>query len=136
MKKQTLYGMLGFLSLLGLVGVGVYFLFFCPGAKWISSMTAKVGASGKKAAEALAVAQEPENTALTMKAAEILKYAGEKPDDSAWIVALCEEFFKNFKTPKYEIEKTRLKEIQASASHGFTPKRSPTPNIAASASSP
>ena len=30
----------------------------------------------------------------------------------------------------------RLKEIQASASHGFTPKRSPTPNIAASASSP
>ena len=112
-RVKVILLILGILILLGLVGVGVYFLFFGPGAKWISSMTAKVGASGKKAAEALAVAQEPENTALTMKAAEILKYAGEKPDDSARIVALCEEFFKNFKTPKYEIEKTRLKEIQA-----------------------
>lgn len=112
-RVKVILLILGVLVVLALVGGGVYFLISGPGGKWISAMTSKVGASGKKAAEALVSPQEPENTALTMKAAEILKFAEENPTDSAKTVALCEEFFENFKTPKYEIEKAKLKEIQA-----------------------
>ena len=49
---------------------------------------------------------------MTLKAAEILKFAQENPDDFTKTVALCKEFFENFKSPKYENEKVKIAEVR------------------------
>ncbi len=99
----------GVAAVLAFAGTGVWLVF--SGLK--DSSTAPTEKKQERGDSGTAVSsQEPQNTALTMKAAEILKFAQENPDDSAKIVALCKEFFENFKSPKYENEKVKLAEVQ------------------------
>ncbi len=113
-RLKVILLILGIVAVLAALGGGTfYFLRSESGSKLISSMKSKSSATkNQNDAEQAALEQEPQNTALTMKATEILKFAQENPDDSAKIAALCEEFLENFKQPKYEIEKTKSNEIK------------------------
>lgn len=101
----------GFVLLIAMIVGGVLF--------YISANSAKPKVPGRSSAKKLTGApvktekvQEPSDTPLTAKADEILKSiaakAGNNPEES---VALCEEFFRNFPSPKYTREKEKYAEI-------------------------
>ena len=108
-RMKVILMVAGIVVVLALAGVGVWLAL--SGLKGSGTVPPEKSPASGDFGTAVAT-QEPQKTALTLKAAEILKFAQENPDDFTKTIALCKEFFENFKSPKYENEKEKIAEIR------------------------
>ncbi len=94
--------------LLAAIGIGAW-VAFGDGKEKLTGMFSRVH---QKVAKTVEVAQEPASTPLTMKADEIIAFAGNGTASPEAVVEKCEDFFQNFKEAQYTKEREKYAEIE------------------------
>lgn len=93
---------------LAAIGIGAW-VAFGDGKEKLTGMFTTVH---EKVSRRVEEAQEPKSTPLTMKADEIIAFAGNESASPESIVEKCEDFFNNFKEAQYTREKEKYAEIE------------------------
>ncbi len=106
--KKVVGSVLLAVVLLAAIGIGAW-VAFGDGKEKLTGMFNRVHEEVSKKVE---LAQEPESTPLTMKADEIIAFAGNEGVSPEAVVAKCEDFFSNFKEAQYTKEKEKYAEIE------------------------
>lgn len=94
--------------LVAAIGIGAW-VAFGDGKEKLTGMFSRVHETVSKKVEE---AQEPASTPLTMKADEIIAFAGNENASAESVVAKCEDFFRNFPEAQYTKEREKYAEIE------------------------